>query len=279
MTNLVWDWRNEIINYLEQEKLPEDSKASRALRAKAARYSFKGGHLYRKSFHGPLARCLGASKSNYVMREVHEWICVNHSRVDSLVLKLVWPGYYWPRIEEDAKAFVQKCDKCQHYALLVHQPAEQLHSVLYPWSSMKWGMDIFGPLSSAPALIPVEVGECTLRYFQASEEPNNEAMLVNLELLDECRNLAHIRMAAQKKKMERYYNRRANLRYLKVGDLVLRKVTQNTRELNAGKLGQTWEGPYRTSAVTGKGSYELENQDGEKLPSNWNVAHLKRYYC
>ncbi|XP_070004407.1 uncharacterized protein LOC142163409 [Nicotiana tabacum] len=104
-------------------------------------------------------------------------------------------------------------------------------------------------------------------------------MLVNLELLDERRDLAHIRMAAQKQRIERYYNRRANLRYFKVGDLVLRKVTQNTWELNAGKLGPAWEGPYQVSTVTGKGSYELETQNGEKLSSKWNVAQLKRYYC
>ncbi|XP_070036358.1 uncharacterized protein [Nicotiana tomentosiformis] len=131
----------------------------------------------------------------------------------------------------------------------------------------------------AEALIPVEVGETTLRYFQANEESNNEAMLINLEPIEERRDLAHVRMEAQKQRMERYYNRRANLRYFKVGDLVLRKVTQNTRELNADKLGLTWEGPYRVSAITGKGSYKLENRNREKLPNNWNVAHLKRYYC
>ncbi|XP_019236313.1 PREDICTED: uncharacterized protein LOC109216599 [Nicotiana attenuata] len=38
----------------------------------------------------------------------------------------------------------------------------------------------------------------------------------------------------------------------KVGDLVLRKVTQNTRKIHTGKLGPTWKGPYRVSAVTGK---------------------------
>ncbi|XP_070037273.1 uncharacterized protein [Nicotiana tomentosiformis] len=52
--SLVWDLRNEIIDYLEHGKLPEDPKISRDCtpkqRAKAARYSFKGGHLYRKSF-------------------------------------------------------------------------------------------------------------------------------------------------------------------------------------------------------------------------------------
>jgi len=128
-------------------------------------------------------------------------------------------------------------------------------------------------------MIPMDIGEPTLRYFQANEEANNEVMLVNLELLDKCRDLVHIRMTTQKQRIERYYNRRANLYYFKMEDLVLRKVTQNTRELNAEKLGPTLEGPYRVSAVTGKGSYELKNQDGEKLPSNWNMAHLKRYYC
>ncbi|XP_070057559.1 uncharacterized protein [Nicotiana tomentosiformis] len=128
-------------------------------------------------------------------------------------------------------------------------------------------------------IIPVEVGEPILRYFRADEESNNKAMLINLELLKECKDLTRVRMASQKQRMERYYNRRANLRYFKVGDLVLRKVTQNTRDLNAGKLGPMWEGPYCISAITRKGSYELENQNGDKLPSNWNVAHLKRYYC
>ncbi|XP_070055341.1 uncharacterized protein LOC142179806 [Nicotiana tabacum] len=141
------------------------------------------------------------------------------------------------------------------------------------------GKTPFPLVYGAEALILVELGEPTLRYFHANEEANNEAMLVNLELLDERRDLAHIRMATQKQRMERYYNRRANLRRFKVGDLILRKVTQNTRELNAGKLGPTWEGPYQVSAITRKGSYELENQNGEKLPSNWNVVHLKRYYA
>ncbi|XP_019255070.1 PREDICTED: uncharacterized protein LOC109233648 [Nicotiana attenuata] len=152
-TSLVWDWRNEIIDYLEHGKLPKVPEASRALRAKAARCSFKKGQLYRKSFEGPLARYLGASEANYVMKEVHEGICGNHSGADSLVLKLVRAGYYWPRMEQDAKDFVRKCDKCQHYVPLVQQPVEPLHSVLSPWPFMKWGMDIVGPLPPAPGKV------------------------------------------------------------------------------------------------------------------------------
>ncbi|XP_070008171.1 uncharacterized protein [Nicotiana sylvestris] len=128
------------------------------------------------------------------------------------------------------------------------------------------------------ALIPMEIGEPTLSYIWADEETNNEATIVKLKLLDECGDLAHIRTTTQKQRMEKYYNRRANLCYFKVGDLVLRNVNQNTREINVGKLGPTWEIPYRVSTLTEKGSYKFEDQDGVKLPSNYNVAHLKRYY-
>ncbi|XP_070054237.1 uncharacterized protein [Nicotiana tomentosiformis] len=156
---------------------------------------------------------------------------------------------------------------------------EELPGVLWAYRTTAKSSTRENPFSlvyRAEALNPVEVGELTLRYFQASEEAKNEAMLVNLELLDERRDLEH--MVAQKHRIERYYNQRTNLCYFKVGDLVIRKVTQNTRELNAGKLDLTWEGPCRVLTITRKGSYELENQDGEKLPSNWNEAHLKRYY-
>ncbi|XP_070057415.1 uncharacterized protein [Nicotiana tomentosiformis] len=112
------------------------------------------------------------------------------------------------------------------------------------------------------------IGEPAIRYSRANEEAKNEAMLIKLNLLEEHRNLAYVRMMAQKQRMKRYYNRRANLRHFNVRDLILRKVTQSTREVNAGKLGPTWEGPYQISVITSKDSYKLENQDGVELPSN-----------
>ncbi|XP_075092304.1 uncharacterized protein LOC142172555 [Nicotiana tabacum] len=93
-TNLVWDWRNEFAEYLRHEKLPEDPKASRSLRINATRYCLAVIQLYRRSYQGPLAQFLGASEADYVMRELHEGICGNHSDADSLVLKLVRECYY-----------------------------------------------------------------------------------------------------------------------------------------------------------------------------------------
>ena len=45
--------------------------------------------------------------------------------------------------------------------------------------------------------------------------------------------------------MTEYYNKRLKLKRLDIGDLVLRKVTPTTKDLAQGKLGPTWEGPYR----------------------------------
>lgn len=84
--------------------------------------------------------------------------------------------------------------------------------------------------------------------------------------------LAYVRTKVEN---EKYYNRRTNLHYFKVGLLVLRKVHHNAREVTAGKLGLNWEGPYRSLSLTEKGSHQLENQNRVKLPRNWNVSQLK----
>ncbi|XP_019246477.1 PREDICTED: uncharacterized protein LOC109226132 [Nicotiana attenuata] len=153
--SLTWDWRNKYIAYLKDGKLPTDPKESRALRTKAARFSpDENGALYRRTFDGPLAICLGPGNTEYVLREINEGTCGNYSRADSLVQKVIRAGYYWDSMEKDAKEFVRKCDKCKRFAPMIHRPREQLHSILSPWPFIKWGMDIVGPLPTAPESRP-----------------------------------------------------------------------------------------------------------------------------
>ncbi|XP_070006494.1 uncharacterized protein [Nicotiana sylvestris] len=72
----------------EYGTVPEDKKKAHALRKKAAPYCLKQGNLYRKMFGGPLARCLGPSQTEYVMREIYEGHCGNHTGGRSL-------GIFW----------------------------------------------------------------------------------------------------------------------------------------------------------------------------------------
>ncbi|XP_075109231.1 uncharacterized protein LOC142181020 [Nicotiana tabacum] len=67
-TSLTWDWRNKYIDYFKDGKLPTDPKESRTLRAKEARFSLdENGTLYRRTFNGPLAVCLGPGDTDYVL--------------------------------------------------------------------------------------------------------------------------------------------------------------------------------------------------------------------
>jgi len=52
-------------------------------------------------------------------------------------------------------------------------------------------------------------------------------------------------MAKYQWKMAEYYNQRVKLKRFHIEDLVLRKVTPATMDPVQGKLGPTWEGPYK----------------------------------
>ena len=60
--------------------------------------------------------------------------------------------------------------------------------------------------------------------------------------------------------------------------MVLRKVSQATKDPIQGKLGPTWEAPYRVVHYFRRGSYYLKDLGGNPLPRPLNVEHLKKYY-
>ncbi|XP_070034171.1 uncharacterized protein [Nicotiana tomentosiformis] len=106
-TSLTWDWRNKYIKYLKNGKLPSDPKESITLRTKAPRFTLsEGGTLFRRTFDGPLAICLGPRDTDNILQEIHEGTCRNYSGADSLVHKVIRPGYYWTDVGKNAREFI-----------------------------------------------------------------------------------------------------------------------------------------------------------------------------
>uniref|UniRef100_A0A2N9EQ75 Integrase catalytic domain-containing protein n=1 Tax=Fagus sylvatica TaxID=28930 RepID=A0A2N9EQ75_FAGSY len=420
--NVSNSWMTPIINYLEDETLPSDPVEARKLKVRCTRFVLIQGilykaFLYKRGFSLPYLRCLDKAEADYVMREVHEGICGNHSGARSLVHKLVRAGYYWPTMQKDVVSYVRACDKCQRFGNLIHSPPETLTPMTAPWPFAQWGLDIMGPLPvgrrqlkflvvgidyftkwveaeplatiteknirgfvwkaiicrfgiprafisdngrqfdnspfrefceelgihnhySSPghpqangqvevtnrsllkmiktrlegakglwpeelpnilwayrttartptgetpfrltygteAVIPVEVGLTTWRTNNYDEVSNDAQLRSNLDLVDEVRDQAEARTRVYQQRMARYYDRRVKHREFKVGDLVLRKVTLATKDPTQGKLGPTWEGPYRVVKFHRRGTYHLEKLDGNALPHPWNAEHLKKYY-
>ena len=125
---------------------------------------------------------------------------------------------------------------------------------------------------------PVEIGLKSPRIELASVEHNEEALRLNLDLLDEKRDQVLKRTEDYQRKTARYYDPKVKLGSYKPGDLVLKKLLPARKNPTHGKLGPNWEGPYIVSCVVRLGNYELQTEEGKVLPHSWNAEHLKRFY-
>ncbi|GJS41644.1 reverse transcriptase domain-containing protein [Tanacetum coccineum] len=127
------------------------------------------------------------------------------------------------------------------------------------------------------SVIPAEIGMPTLRTAEVDMVQNDEALEINLDLLEERREQAAIREAKSKAKMEKYYNSKVRSTSFKPGDLVYRS-NDASRVEEVGKLDPKWEGPNEVTEALGKGAYKLKDRDGKQLLGTWNVRNLKKCY-
>ena len=98
------------------------------------------------------------------------------------------------------------------------------------------------------AVIPAKVRLTGYRVHNHDESRNDEAIRLQLDLVDEVRAAAEQRLVRYQDRMAKHYNSRVRHRDLKVEDLVLRKVMGVARDPTKGKLNLNWEGPYRITS-------------------------------
>ncbi|GJS46392.1 reverse transcriptase domain-containing protein [Tanacetum coccineum] len=125
--------------------------------------------------------------------------------------------------------------------------AEEVPNVLRAHRTMKKTSNGETPFSltyGTEAVIPAEIGMPTHRTSSVSEKTNDQELHLNLDLLEEQREIATLREARYKQHVEKYYNKKVRHVQFKVGEFVLRK-NEASRIANTGKLGPTWEGPYK----------------------------------
>ena len=158
---------------------------------------------------------------------------------------------------------------------------EFLPEVLWAYRTMHKSTTQETPFALAfgtEAVASVDVGLKSLRIELATVEHNDEALRLNLDLLDvKCKQVLR-RMKDYQRKTTRYYNQKVKPRSYMPGDLVLKKLLPARKNLAHGKLSPNWEGPYIISRVIRLGNYELQTEEGKILHHAWNVEHLKRFY-
>ena len=158
---------------------------------------------------------------------------------------------------------------------------EYLPEVLWAYKTTRKSATQETPFALAfgtEAVAPVEIGLKSPMIELASVEHNEEALRLNLDLLDEKRDQVLKRMEDYQRNTTRYYNQKVKPMSYKSGDLVLKKLLPTRKNLAHGKLGPNWEGPYIVSRIIRPGNYELQTEEGKIIPHAWNAEHLKRFY-
>ncbi|KAL0394444.1 UNVERIFIED_CONTAM: Gag-Pol polyprotein [Sesamum latifolium] len=175
-------WKIEIMRYLKDAILPDDPVAAKRKKFKAARFTMIGNKLYKRTINGPLLKCLDKERAEYVLREIHEGSCGNHSGGRSLAQKVARQGYFWPTLVKDAAEFAKKCESCQRYAALIHSPATPMEPIQIASPFDQWGIDIVRPF--APAVAQKKFMIVAVEYFTKWVEVEAVAKIFEREVIN-----------------------------------------------------------------------------------------------
>ncbi|GJS52502.1 reverse transcriptase domain-containing protein [Tanacetum coccineum] len=129
--------------------------------------------------------------------------------------------------------------------------AEEVPNVLWAHRTMKKTSNGETPFSltyGTKAVIPAEIGMSTHRTSNVNEKTNDQELRLNLDLVDERKEITAIREARN----------------------------EVSRAANIGKLGPTWEGPYKVIQAFQSGAYKLSNMEGEEIPRTCHACNLRR---
>ena len=110
---------------------------------------------------------------------------------------------------------------------------EELLSVLWAYRTTArtpTGKTPFRLTYGNEAVIPTEIGLTSYRVDNHDEARNDEAICLQLDLVDEVSVTAEQRLARYQDRMAKHYNSRVRHKDFKVGDLVRRKVMGAARD-------------------------------------------------
>ncbi|KAL0439574.1 UNVERIFIED_CONTAM: Gag-Pol polyprotein [Sesamum latifolium] len=134
---------------------------------------------------------------------------------------------------------------------------EELPSVLWAYRTTprtSTGESPFTLSYGTEAVAPAEIGELSWRVKYYDAASNAQGLRMNLDFIDEAREMAAARAAMYKARMAKAYNARVKPRNFQVGDLVLRKAEASSP---VGKLDPKWEGPYKVVEIVNGRAYKL----------------------
>ncbi len=106
------DARSE--NLFKDGKMPKTLNLAQKqkLAKKAKPFILKEGIMYIVGKDTKMRRCLTISKTQIVLKELHEGVVGGHFAIDIITKKNLDARYWWPILFENIHDFCKKCDNC-----------------------------------------------------------------------------------------------------------------------------------------------------------------------
>lgn len=106
-------WMDPIINFLAEDRIPNNEKEANKIRRVAARYWLSNERkLYHRSFGGPYLLFLHPEKVSQLLAELHEGVCGSHVGGRLLAHRAMTQGFWWPQMQKEAAEYVCWCEQC-----------------------------------------------------------------------------------------------------------------------------------------------------------------------
>ena len=110
-------------------------------------------------------------------------------------------------------------------------------------------------------MIPVEIEVHSYRRIHFNQAKNEELQLEALDILDEKREEAELRIAAHQQRIAWHFNSKVRRRSFEIGDLVLKRVMKAT-----GVFAPNWEGTYVIDKKLLHCTFKLITVEGDPIP-------------
>jgi hypothetical protein len=144
-------WRQPFIDYIREKKVPTDKNLAEQLVRHAKSYVLVGDKLYKRGASSRvLTKCVPREEGKGILEEIHKGVCGNHASSCTLVSKAFQRAFYWPTAPGDAVELVRRYQGCQYFTKQQHVPAYKLVTIPPTWPFACWGLDMIGPLPTAP---------------------------------------------------------------------------------------------------------------------------------
>jgi hypothetical protein len=104
--------------------------------------------MYKVGQNNKMHRCLSTSKSQIVLKDLHEGVVRGHFVIDIIAKKILHVGYWWPTLFQDTHEFCKSYDSCQKIGGFKTKSLVKLVTTLPEEPFMKWGLDFIGPITN-----------------------------------------------------------------------------------------------------------------------------------